>query len=494
MNDILLSIRDITKSYSGVTVLDNVSIEIKRGEVHALVGANGAGKSTLIKTISGAISPDSGTICFEDEDHKCMTPQLSDSLGIEVIYQEFNLIPSLSVAENLFLGKKVDNRKLIDFKVLNKKANEILDMFDVDIDPSELVKGLSIAYMQIVEIAKALSHNIKLLILDEPTAPLTEKEVKILFNIIRSLQKQGVSIIYISHRLEEIFEISDRVTVLRDGKKIVSLITSETNRKELITHMINSEIGEEFPETEIKHGDVLLEVKDLCSKDFKNISFCVHQGEVLGIAGLVGAKRTEIVRTIFGADKLHSGEILMNGKKVAIKSPKQAIDLGIALIPEDRKNQGIIPSLSIRWNMTLTMVKKFSKFLVVNVKKEKETTNQFKAALSIKMENEEQKVSALSGGNQQKLVLSKWLSCNPKLIILDEPTRGVDVGAKKEIYKLINNLASEGIGIILISSEMDEMIGLSHRLIVLAEGEITAEINRNEFDKQSILNYASGNK
>jgi ribose transport system ATP-binding protein len=490
----LLSLRNITKIYSKVTVLDNVSLDIKKGEVHAIVGANGAGKSTLIKAISGAIVPDKGQLVYDGKEYNFMSPQLSSSLGIAVIYQEFNLIPSLSVAENIFMGNRIDNSKVVNFKKLEEKANEILSHFSIDIDASQTVKGLSVAYMQIVEIAKALSHNIKLLILDEPTAPLTNVEVDVLFNLINSLKEKGVSIIYISHRLEEIFEVCDRVTVLRDGKKIVTLNTDETNRNELIGHMINSEVGKEYPTRVAKWGKVLLEVKGLCGKGFKDISFKVHEGEIFGISGLVGAKRTEIVRAIFGADKLFSGEIIFEGKSIVIRSPFDAIRKGIAMIPEDRKTQGVILNLSIGWNLTLSIIKSISRLFVINSKKEKEVVDNYKNVLSIKMSSEDQSVSTLSGGNQQKLVLSKWLANKPKLIIFDEPTRGIDVGAKKEIYNIINSLADEGIGIILISSEMDEMIGLSDRMIVLSEGEITAELNKDKFNKIDILNYASGNK
>ncbi len=493
-NENLLSLNNITKTYFGVTVLDNVSLDIRKGEVHALVGANGAGKSTLIKTISGAIEPDKGKIVFNEKEYNFMSPQISSSLGIAVIYQEFNLIPSLSVAENIFMGNKIDNAKLFDFKNIEEKADEILNYFSLDIKSSQLVKGLSAAYMQIIEIAKAFSQNIKLLILDEPTAPLTNIEVDILFDLINTLKKKGVSIIYISHRIEEIFEISDRVTVLRDGKKITTLNTDKTNRKELIEYMINSEVGEEYPTRAAKYGEVLFEAKNLCGKGFKNINFKVHEGEIFGISGLVGSKRTEIARAIFGADILISGATIFKGSEVQINSPYSAISMGIAMIPEDRKSHGVILGLSIKWNLTIAIIRRLSKFFVINLKKEKVIVDKYKNTLKINMYNEEQKASTLSGGNQQKLVLSKWLASNPKLIILDEPTKGIDVGAKKELYKIITKLANDGMGIILISSEMDEMIGLSDRMIVLSEGEITAELNKEEFNKLNILDYAYGNK
>ena len=491
----ILSLQNMVKSYSGVTVLDGVSLDVKKGEVHALIGANGAGKSTLIKIISGAIVPDSGKIVFDGNEYASMTPQLSNRQGIEVIYQEFNLIPSLSIAENIFMANHEDKGKLVNFKELNRKAREIFKIMEIDLDVTQPVKNLSVAYKQIVEIAKALSHNIKLLILDEPTAPLTNKEVEMLFKLIRSLKEKGISIIYISHRIEEVFEICDRVTVLRDGKKITTLDTANTNRKELIEYMIDAELGEEYPQRLGKQQDeLLLEVKDLCGKGFSNINFKVHKGEILGISGLVGAKRTEIVRAIFGADKKDGGEIIFCGEPLSIKSPEDAIRRGIVMIPEERKSQGVVLNLSVTWNLTMAVLERISKAMVIDKNKEKKIVADYKDVLKIKMRTAEQNVSTLSGGNQQKVVLSKWLASEPKLIILDEPTRGIDVGTKKEIYTLINRLADEGMGVIVISSEMDEMIGLSDRMIILAEGEITGRLEKEEFNKQRILEYASGNK
>jgi ABC-type sugar transport system, ATPase component len=494
-HEILLSLRNISKSYSGVKALDDVSINIKEGEVHALVGANGAGKSTLIKTISGAITPDSGEIVFDGIKYAGMTPQLSSSLGIEVIYQEFNLIPTLTVAENLFLGNRVNDKKLVDFKAMRKKAAETLKIFELDIDVRDLVKHLSVAHMQIVEIAKALGHNLRLLVLDEPTAPLTTKEVEVLYRLIRSLKEKGISIVYISHRLEEVFDLCDRITVLRDGQKITTLNTADTNRKELIRHMINSDLGDEYPQRKGKRNDtVLLEVNDLCGKGFKNISFTVREGEILGLTGLVGSKRTEIARAIFGADKFKSGRISFRGNNRHFKTPSEAIRDGVSLIPEDRNAQGVTLNLSIKWNMTAAVMQKISHMFVISDRQENEIVEKYRDALKIKMAGVNQLVSALSGGNRQKIVLGKSLASNPKLLIFDEPTRGIDVGAKKEIYNLINELADNGLGVILISSEMDEMIGLSDRMIILSEGEIMGELERKDFDKQLILDLESGNK
>lgn len=491
----LLSLQNISKAYAGVKALDDVSIDIREGEIHALVGANGAGKSTLIKTVSGAITPDAGKIVFDGHQYDSMTPQSSSALGIEVIYQEFNLVPSLSVAENMFLGNRENAGMLVNFRAMGKKAGEILEVFGLGIPVTELVKNLSVAHMQIVEIAKALGHNLRLLVLDEPTAPLTTKEVEVLFRLVRSLRERGISIVYISHRLEEVFELSDRITVLRDGKKIITLNTAETNRRELIKHMINSDLGDEYPERRGRPGDeVLLEVRNLSGKGFRDISFSVNRGEILGLTGLVGSKRTEIVRAIFGADRPQSGEIIFEGERLRISSPSAAIEKGVTLIPEDRNAQGVTLNLSVKWNITASILKRISRLLVINTAEENRIVDKYWDALKIKMTGRNQLVSSLSGGNRQKIVLGKCLASEPKLIIFDEPTRGIDVGAKKEIYNLINELADNGLGVILISSEMDEMIGLSDRMIILAEGEITGELRKGQFDKQHILDLESGNK
>ncbi len=494
MNNPILSLKSISKSYSGVRVLEDIDLEINRGEVHAIVGANGAGKSTLIKIVSGAILPDHGIIKIHGEEHLGMTPNLSSHLGIEVIYQEFNIIPSLSVAENIFLGQELQKNGYFNSKLLTQKAEEVLKVFDLDINPNSQIRDLSVAYKQIVEIAKAISHDVKILILDEPTAPLSEKEVTILFGIIRQLQSRGVSIIYISHRLEEIFEISDRVTILRDGKKISTYQTKETNRQKIIGDMINNLLEEVYPPINYRTGEEVFRVKGVSGHGFNDINFTVYSGEVFGLGGLVGSKRTEIVRAIFGADRLIEGELYLAGQKVAVVTPEHAIDSGIVMIPEDRKNQGLIGNLPVRWNMSLAILKTLQKFFVIDSAKEKKVVGNLLDTLRVKLREDSQPVATLSGGNQQKVVVAKWLACNPKLIIMDEPTRGIDVGAKKEIYNLINKLALEGMAIILISSDLDEMIGLCNRMLILSEGEAMAELLHENFEKQTILDYASGTK
>lgn len=494
MSASILSLSDISKSYSGVKVLEDIDFDINRGEVHALVGANGAGKSTMIKIISGAVQPDGGSIMYEGKSYSEMTPALSTRIGIEVVYQELNLIPSLSVAENIFLGQELFPNGLFDLKQVYSKAEEVLKIFELDIHPETLIRELPVAHMQVVEIAKAISQKVKVLILDEPTAPLTEKEVEILFKIIQQLKKMGVSIIYISHRLEEIFEISDRVTILRDGKKISTYLTKDTNRAQIISDMINETLEDVYPEINTEIGETVIEVRNLKGASFKDISFSVCSGEVFGLEGLVGARRTETARAIFGADRLLGGDIYLEGKKISISNPIEAIAHGIVMIPEDRKHQGIIGNLSVRWNVTLAILRKIQKNTIISASKEKAIVDQYIDLLQVRLREDSQAAATLSGGNQQKLVLAKWLASTPKVIIMDEPTRGIDVGAKKEFYYLINDLARQGLAIILISSEIDEMIGLCHRMLILSEGEAVTELPRERFVKRQILDYASGTK
>lgn len=487
----ILEIQNVTKRYPGVLALNNVSIEIREGEIHALVGENGAGKSTLIKTITGAITPDEGKIIYQGKEYKELNPILSGKIGIEAIYQEFNLAPELSVEENIFLGHKVNQGIFIDQKELAKRTKEILKSLDVDIDPSTKIRDLSVAYMQLIEISKALAKNVKLLIMDEPTAPLTDNEVGILFGLVKQLKKDGVSIIYISHRLDEIFELSDRVTVMRDGNVIKTVNIDETDKNQLIYDMVGRELKETYPTRVPNYGDTLLEVKGICGPANEETSFSIKAGEIVGLAGLVGAGRTEIARLIIGADKKYGGEVYVDGKQVKINSPKDAIENGIAYVSEDRKNQGVLLKKSIRWNITLPILRRLSKLGFVDMKKENECVNNYKDALRIKTPSLNQLVGNLSGGNQQKVAVAKWLASESKILILDEPTRGIDVGAKQEIYELINKLTQEGLGILMISSEMEEIMGMSDRMLVMAEGKIVGELEKEEFAQDTILKYAS---
>ncbi|MDR1271884.1 MAG: sugar ABC transporter ATP-binding protein [Clostridiales Family XIII bacterium] len=489
----ILKTKDLRKTYPGVVALDDVSFEVEEGEVHALVGENGAGKSTLIKVITGAITPDSGEILFDGKPWKSLTPALSRSVGIEAIYQEFNLVPYLSVAENVFIGQRATPGPIVSFSKLNDKTKEVLSAYDVEIDPAARVSSLSIAKMQLVEITKAIARNARLLIMDEPTAPLTENEVEALFGIVAKLKKEGVTIIYISHRLDEIFSISDRVTVMRDGQYVITEQTKNMTKEKLIYHMVGREMTETFSGREIKYGEPVLEVKNVCGNGVKDISFTLRKGEILGLAGLVGAGRTELARVIFGAEKCDAGEILVDGRPVKIKSPGKAIALGIGLLTEDRKAQGVLLRLSIKWNTSITVLKQISNaFAVTSGRREKSLVEELKDSLKIKTPSIEQLVVNLSGGNQQKVALAKWLASKSKILIFDEPTRGIDVGAKQEIYTLMNELAGQGMGIILISSDMEEILGISDRLIVLSEGKYAGTLEKDRFSQTEVLKLASG--
>ncbi len=491
-NNIVLSLDHISKQYPGVKALDDVSIDFRQGEVHCIIGENGAGKSTLIKMISGANEPDSGTITVGGHVYNVMTPRLSKELGIEVVYQEFNLAEDLSVAENMYLGNEIRKNGIFDIKTIQKQAQAIFEKMRIQLDSKAIVKDLSVSYMQFVEIAKALAKNIKVLILDEPTAPLTEDEVDKLLNLVTDLKSQGYTIVYISHRLNELFRIGDRVTVLRDGKKIVTDDIANMDTNQLIAYMVGREMSFEYPQRTHEIGNVVFEAKNICSEKVQDISFSVRRGEILGIGGLVGAGRTELVRAIFGADIMDDGEVYLDGNKIRIHRPKDAIELGMGFVTEDRKRQGLLLENSIAHNISLPILKKISRFCVVDKKKEAECAQRQKEVLHIKTPSLDVPASSLSGGNQQKVVLAKWLAADCKVIFMDEPTRGVDVGAKQEIYKLMHELAAEGIAIVLISSEMEELIGMSERIMVLHEGECTGELSKEEFNQEKVMQFASG--
>ena len=486
-----LSLKGIRKVFPGVVALDNVSIDFYPGEVHALIGENGAGKSTFIKAITGAHAPDGGTITVDGETYKAMTPALSRKHGIECIYQEFNLIDVLSAAENICYGEKLG--RFVNQKKMNEIAKKIFDDFGVDINPSTLVRNLTPGHMQIVEIAKAVSKNCKILILDEPTAPLSIAEVDILFKIVNKLKAQGVAIIFISHRLDEVFELTDRVSILRDGVYITTLMTKDTNRAELIKYMVGREMTATFPERHAQIGDVALELKNLTGNKVKNISFKAHHGEVLGISGLVGAGRTEIMKVVFGAEKKQWGQIYVNGKAVDIKSPNEAMHkYGICLIPEDRKREGCFLMETISWNIVYNVLGKISKGGFIDKKKEREIADYYGKAMRIKAPNlDKTKVMTLSGGNQQKVVVAKALATQSDIIIFDEPTRGIDVGAKYEIYELMNQMAEEGKCVIMVTSDMEELLGMSDRIVVFGERCLAGELEKDEFSQETILDMAS---
>lgn len=490
--DMFLQLNNITKTYPGVTALNNVTMHVEKGEVHALVGENGAGKSTLIKTCSGAVIPDSGTIQVDGKEFSSMTPKLSEQQGIAVIYQEFNLVGELSVAENIFLGRAIRKGIMIDRKAMAEEARKIFQQFNIDIDPNRLVSDLSVGYQQLVEIAKAISHNARVLIMDEPSAPLTKAEAERMYQVVDKLKAQGVTIIYISHRMEEIFRLSDRVTVMRDGNVVTTMNTSDTNIDELVKLMVGREIKETYPARDFCIKDeVLLDVRNLSGNGLFDISFQVRRGEVLGFAGLIGSGRTELAELIFGVKPKTGGQILFKGKEISPNSPRAAIDIGIALVPEDRKQQGALLDIDIKGNISMAILRNISKLSLVNKREEKRIANEYKSSIRIKTPNLEQKMKNLSGGNQQKVVIAKWLASNADLIIFDEPTRGIDVGAKYEIYTLVNSLVESGKTVLMISSEMGEIMGMSDRIIVLSEGKITGSLNREEFNQETIMSMAS---
>ncbi len=489
---VVLSLKDITKKYPGVLALNRVSLEFLEGEVHALLGENGAGKSTLIKAIAGAIDWDGGVITINGQDYTKITPHLSRHFGIEVIYQEFNLVPTMSVAENVSLGDRIGNSSLVDFKTMRGRARDIFKLFNVNIDPDALVQDLPPAEQQIVEIAKAVSKNVRILIMDEPSAPLSVAEVACMFGIIRQLKQKGVTIIYISHRLEEVFQISDRVTVMRDGAYVATKLTKDTNRKELISLMVGRELKEVYPSRTIVPTETALEIKHLSGNGDRDISFSVKKGEILGISGLVGAGRTELAMLLFGAAPIEEGEIWVDGKPVQINSPQDAIQQRIGLLTEDRKGQGLFLDMAVGWNISFPIIRRLSKRGVVDTQTENEIAEKYKQRIQIKTPSLEQRVINLSGGNQQKVVLAKALAAESAILIFDEPTRGIDVGAKQEIYQLMCELANNGIAILMISSDMEELLGMSDRIIVLSEGKLAGEVTKEQFSQDFVLDLASG--
>ena len=492
-DDYALELEHITKEYPGVLALNDVSLQLRKGEILALIGENGAGKSTLIKTCSGAVVPTSGKIKVNGKVFDRMTPQLAAENGIAIIYQEFNNVGELSAAENLFLGHPIRNGILIDRKAMEKAAAEAFAQLKINIDPKALVKNLTVGYQQMVEIAKAIQQNAKVLIMDEPSAPLTSNEVENMFNVVELLKSKGVSIIYISHRLEEIFRLSDRIEVIRDGQYIDTLTTKEATVDQLIRLMIGREMTQQFPERPdcVDRNKAVLECRNVCGNGDKDINLTVYAGEVLGLGGLVGAGRTEFAELLFGYAKKESGEILLNGKEINPQHPAEAIDLGIALVPEDRKRHGVLLGTSIQHNINMPIYRRISKGSVISLKTERETAEKFRDEIRIKTPTLQQEVKNLSGGNQQKVVLAKWLAADSQLIIFDEPTRGIDVGAKFEIYKLINELVAQGRSVLMISSEMEELIGMSDRIVVFAEHKVTGELEKADFSAEKIMLHAS---
>jgi ribose transport system ATP-binding protein len=491
---LVLEMRHIRKTFPGVVALDDVHFELRRGEVHILLGENGAGKSTLMKILSGAYQKSDGQVVLDGAEVEMKNPKQAQTLGISTIYQEFNLIPHLPIGENIFLGREpVRLPGLIDQRAIIQEAQSALSSLGLTLDPRRLVKDLRVAEQQMVEVAKALSLDARILIMDEPTAALTEHEIAELFATIRRLKEKGVAIVYISHRMEELFEIGDRVTVLRDGRSVGTYDVHEISKSELIRLMVNRELTELFPKEHATKGPEVLRVERLSTKSgLKDINFSLHKGEVLGIAGLLGAGRTELARAIFGLDKISSGSIYVNGVAQKMSSPRSAIESGIGFLTEDRKSQGLVLPLSVERNLCLSSVDKFSRGGIMNTRQERQEAGRYVAELRIKTPSLDQKVVFLSGGNQQKVVLSKWLCSQAQVFIFDEPTRGVDVGAKAEIYQLMNRLTASGVAILMISSELLEVMGMSDRVMVMRGGRIAGEFSAAESTQERILQCALG--
>ena len=488
----VLEMIDIDKRFPGVHALKQCNFNLKKGEIHALVGENGAGKSTLMKVLTGIHQPDSGKIIYKGQEVSFKKPKEAQDAGISIVHQELNLMNHLTVAQNIFIGRESKGFILND-KEINQKTQKLFDYLELSIKPTETVGSLTVGKQQMIEITKAISMNSSILILDEPTAALTDSEIAELFKVMRDLKAKGVSMVYISHRMEEIKEITDRVTVMRDGEFIQTTNTCDTSLDDIIKAMVGRTIYEEPKEKSNVPPDapVVLEVRNLISKDVKNISFELHKGEILGFAGLMGAGRTETARLIAGADPKISGDIYRNGKLVQIKSPEDAVKAGIGYLSEDRKRFGLAVGLSISDNIVLADLENFSKFGVMNQKKIEKTSKEYIEKIDIKTPSSSQLIRNLSGGNQQKVIIAKWLVKNCDILIFDEPTRGIDVGAKSEIYKLMNELAAEGKSIIMISSELQEILRMSDRVICMCEGKMTGELDIANANQEQIMKYAT---
>jgi len=496
-NNDLLHMQGISKAFPGVQALDNVSFKVARGEIHALVGENGAGKSTLMNILTGALPKDEGEIWLRGKQAEINSPADSKALGISMIHQELSLIPHLTVGQNIFLGREPGGRipGFINWNELYNDAQAILNRLNIDVDAHAQVLELSIAQQQMVEVAKALSLNADLIAMDEPTSALTDRETEVLFDVMQSLKKQDVGLIFISHRLEEVFQIADRVTVLRDGQYIGTEAIEGLDHDKVVRMMVGRELGEMYPKEEALREEIVLEANDLEEgHELKGVSLKLHRGEILGIAGLVGAGRSALAETLFGIRPATRGEIKVNNQPVKINSPEEAIRLGIGFVPEDRKQQGLFLNMAVRENITMSTLDKISTWGVVNFRKADKISSEIVERLDIRTPNLRQRVRNLSGGNQQKVIIARWLTLNPRVLILDEPTRGIDVGAKAEIHNLMNQLAQEGVGVLMISSELPEVMGVSDRILVMHEGRLTGEFTRDQATQDDIMRAATGGK
>ncbi len=497
MGEVILTMKGIDKSFPGVHALDHVDLEVRKGEVLALMGENGAGKSTLMKVLTGIYKKDSGSITFEGKEVEFDSPRAAQEAGIVIVHQELNMLNHLTVAQNIFIGREIMKGKIIDDARMNQESKKLFDRLNISIDPTEMMGNLTVGKQQMCEIAKAISHDAKVIVFDEPSAALTEAEIEELFKIIRDLRDKGLGIVYISHRMDEIKVITDRVTVMRDGTYVGTLITKECTKDDIINMMVGRVIYED-PKTESKvpeDAPVVLKVEHLnAGKMVQDVSFELRKGEILGFSGLMGAGRTETARALFGADAKESGDIYINGRKIEIKSPEDAVKNGIGYLSEDRKRYGIVVGKTVAENTTMASMKDFMKGIFINKKKEDEVAWEYVRSLKTKTPTVDTEVVNLSGGNQQKVVIAKWLTRNCDILIFDEPTRGIDVGAKSEIYTLMNELVAQGKSIIMISSEMTEVLRMSDRIVVMCEGRKTGELDISEATQENIMHMATQRK
>lgn len=496
-NDIFLRMEGISKAFPGVQALQDVTLEVAQGEIHALVGENGAGKSTLMRLLTGALPRDDGRIIMQGRPVEISTPSDAQAHGISMIHQELSLIPYLTVGQNIYLGREPQARipGFIDWSTLYAQAQRLLDRLNVDVDARAEVRGLSIAQQQMVEVAKALSLNADLIAMDEPTSALSERETEVLFDVMRSLKAQKVSVIFISHRLEEVFQIADRVTVLRDGQLIGTAPIAELDEDQVVRMMVGRQLGEMYPEVEAQRQEVVLEATDLHDgRELHGVDLKLHKGEVLGVAGLVGAGRTALAETLFGVRPIMAGELCLEGRQIKLNSPREAIRLGMGFVPEDRKLQGLFMNMAVRENIVISAMDKVTRWGFVDSVRADRLAREFVTRLDIRTPGLRQRVRNLSGGNQQKVIIARWLTLKPRVLILDEPTRGIDVGAKAEIHALMGQLAQEGVGVLMISSELPEILGVSDRILVMHEGCVTGEFTRDQATQDDIMRAATGGK
>lgn len=492
--EIKLELKNISKSFPGVKALDGVNIALRKGTVHAVMGENGAGKSTLMKIINGLYQRDEGQVILDGKEVHFSGPMESQAAGIAMIYQELNFFPELSIAENIYMKRQPTKGGRVDWKKMMEMTQQILDDNDLPYNPKTKIKELPIASIQMLEIVKAVAFNAQVIIMDEPTSSISNKEVEMLFNKIRILREKGISFLYISHKMEEIFQIADEITVFRDGKSVITKDVKDWTMDQVVECMVGRKIENQYPKENIPIGEEILKVENLSQPGiFNNVNFNVHAGEIIGFAGLMGAGRTEIMRAVFGLDPYSSGTITIKGKQVTIKNVRQAIKNGLAMLTEDRRRTGIVPILSVKYNTTLASMNKIIYRGRLHSDVENKISSDACKSMNVKTPNLDTKIANLSGGNQQKVILAKWLLCDPDILITDEPTRGIDVGAKREIYELMNTFAAKGKGIIMISSELPELIGICDRIYVVSEGRIAGMLSRSEFSQESIMQLAVSN-